>query len=97
MIKLRQWHDIAHEYEDTLIIGNGASIALSPEFSYASILETCRANNLVTQDVDAVFAHAATSDFELVMRMLWHASHVNRALKIVEQRTEKLMLTCAMH
>ena len=88
MIKLKEWRDIADEYEDTLVLGNGASIALSSKFSYTSLLERCRAAHLMTPDVDAVFEYVASSDFELVMRMLWHAFNVNKALSIPDDRTE---------
>jgi hypothetical protein len=42
---------------------------------------------MITADVQRVFDHLDTADFELVLRMLWHASRINQALEIPDDRT----------
>lgn len=83
------WSDIADAYTDGLVLGNGASIAFDPRFSYTSLRERAEADGLITEDVQRVFDHLATVDFELVLRMLWHASMINEALEIPDTRTRQ--------
>src|SRR5687767_4283457 len=92
MIELKEWQDIADDFQDTLLVGNGGSIALDSCFSYRSLMESARADNAITQDVQAVFDYFKTSDFEHVMRMLWHAFNVNRALGTSDARSRQAYL-----
>lgn len=84
-----EWEAISDDFTDVLCLGNGASIALSQEFSYGSLLGEARKKGLITEDLDELFEYLGTEDFELVLNLLWHAVHVNRALGITEDRTEK--------
>jgi len=84
-----EWEAIADDFTDVLCLGNGASIALAEEFSYRSLLEEARKQELITEDLDELFEYLGTEDFELVLNLLWHAVHVNRALDISEDRTEE--------
>jgi len=86
-VPLADWLDIEDRYDDTLLLGNGASIALDACFSYRSLLENARHEGLVTADLDTVFTHFSTTDFEHVMRMLWYSFNVNQALAIADLRT----------
>lgn len=89
MATIRQWKDISAQFTDTLLLGNGASIVLDPCFSYRSLLDHARGKGTVTADVQLIFDHFSSTDFELVMRMLWHTYNVNKALAITDLRTEK--------
>jgi len=82
-----QWADIAEDFTDGIVLGNGASIAFDGKFGYASLRERAQADGLIEADVQLVFDHLATLDFELVLRMLWHANKINEALSIEEPRT----------
>jgi hypothetical protein len=82
-----QWSDIAADYNDGLVLGNGASIAFDARFGYASLRARAQEDGLIEADVQLVFDHLATVDFELVLRMLWHANQINEALLIEEPRT----------
>lgn len=82
-----QWVDISANYSDTLLIGNGASIAVNPRFTYQSLIQHAQDNGLLTDDVRQLFSFFNTSDFELVLRLVWQASKVNRSLKIPDNRT----------
>ncbi|MDH5179488.1 MAG: DUF4917 family protein [Gammaproteobacteria bacterium] len=84
---VHQWADIAGDFTDGLVLGNGASIAFDERFGYTSLRERAQTDGLIDADVKSVFDHLATVDFELVLRMLWHASKINEALGIDEPRT----------
>jgi len=86
---VHDWLDIADEFTEGILIGNGASIAIDPGFSYPSLLSYARDNKLITERVGKVFEHLKTNDFELVLRIIWHAYHVNQALGIDERETLK--------
>jgi hypothetical protein len=85
---VHQWSEIATQFTDGLVLGNGASIAFDPRFRYASLRESAMERGLISNDVQSVFDHLNTVDFELVLRMLWHTNRINGALGIDEPRTE---------
>jgi hypothetical protein len=87
MIEINDWLDIATNYTDALVVGNGASIAIDPAFTYSALLGAAREDGLITGDLEALFEYIGTPDFELVLTMLWHAYHVNRALGVDEAAT----------
>lgn len=83
-----EWQEIAPRYRESLLLGNGGSIAVHPGFAYASLYEAALAGGYVTAPVAQVFAGFDTHDFELVLRRLWHATLVNRALLLPEGPVE---------
>lgn len=89
---IRQWLDIASNYRGTAILGNGASIAVSPSFSYGSLLGKASSSKLMASDVEQLFTFFKTTDFELILRIVWQASNVNRSLSIEDSRTRKAYL-----
>ena len=89
MLKIEDWSEIGDDFREGLILGNGASIALHQGFAYQSLLEQARKRQFIKQDVRNIFNHLRTKDFERVLRMLWHTSKINRALKIKDAKTEK--------
>jgi len=90
--EVKQWNDITEKYGDTLILGNGASVAVDNSFSYASLLERALADKLISGDVQQIFDFFNTKDFELVLRTLWQATNINNALKIEDKRTREAYL-----
>jgi hypothetical protein len=76
------WEDIRDKGWKSLVLGNGASIAVDERFAYDALLTRARAEGLVTDSVEQVFKYLKTKDFELVMSMLWHTHHINTALSI---------------
>ena len=86
---IKQWSDISEHYGNTLVVGNGGSVAIDPCFSYGSLLDKARELNLITANLQKVFDHVDTNDFELVMNMIWHTQHVNRALEIEEEMSKQ--------
>jgi len=82
MCEIVPWSSIADTYTDCLVLGNGASIAIHNGFNYGSLLQSARDAGLITPPIEEIFAHLSTTDFELVMQMLWHAYHINSALDV---------------
>jgi hypothetical protein len=85
--KVYPWKAIEADFTHGLILGNGASIAFDHRFAYQSLKQKATEMALITADVQRVFDHLHTADFELVLRMLWHASKINYALEIPDVRT----------
>lgn len=90
---ITQWGQIASDYQrGTILLGNGASIAVSPSFGYGSLLAHAQQRGLLAHDVTSLFEFFGTSDFELVLRLVWQASNVNRSLQIPDDRTHQAYL-----
>ena len=88
-METRSWCEIEDDFQDALLLGNGASIAIREGFSYSALLDEARTSGLITEGLRAVFEHLETSDFELALRVLWHAEAVNRALGVPDNRTSE--------
>ncbi len=89
MPKIEDWSNIANDFTEGLVLGNGASIAFHEGFAYQSLLEEARSKDLIKQDIQSIFDHLHTEDFERVLRMLWNTTEINRALKIKDKETKK--------
>lgn len=89
MHKIKQWIDISEDFQDgALILGNGASMAIDSKFGYKSLLEYATEENLLNADVKLLFNKYETTDFELILRMVWTAFEVNKAFKIDDIKTK---------
>lgn len=90
---ISQWTQIAHYYyRGTILLGNGASIAVSSNFGYGSLLGHAQRSGLLADEVNRLFDFFGTSDFELILRLVWQASNVNRSLQIPDDRTHQAYL-----
>ena len=90
MPEIRQWAEIQEKYQGgTLLLGSGASMAVHPAFGYSSLREAAQTTGHLTQAVNEVFTAFGTDDFELVLRHLWQASLVNKALIVAPGRVEE--------
>ena len=82
-IEIRQWNDIAEQFTDGLLLGNGASIAVDGRFNYPSLFAAASDAGLLTPPVQDIFRRFNNStDFEYVLRKLWQAKLVNEALEV---------------
>lgn len=86
--KIYDWLDIADQYQHSLLLGNGASIAIDKSFMYKSLKDHSIDNGLLNENVEALFSYFDTDDFELVLRLVWQASRVNKALQITDSKTQ---------
>lgn len=84
--QIRNWNDISADYiNGSLIIGNGASIALHQNFNFRSLKEKAEELKLFDEDIAKLFKEFETDDFELILRLVWHAKLVNNHLGIIDQ------------
>lgn len=85
------WEEIAGYFErGTALIGNGASIAVDRSFGYEGLLQEARRRGLLTAEVEELFRSFETNDFELALRLVWHATMVNSALRIPDGLTRQV-------
>lgn len=85
--EIYNWSDISSEYSGSILLGNGASISIDTCFAYTSIKEHAIENGLLTHQVQRLFEYFQTSDFELILRLVWQANSVNLALEITDHET----------
>lgn len=84
MTNIHDWKDISEKYQHSILLGNGASIAIDGCFSYKSLLKTSKDIKLISKNIDMIFKYLETEDFEYVLSLLWHTYHINTALEIKE-------------
>ena len=82
MVKIVKWEDIKDQFTDSLLLGNGASIAIDKCFSYDSLYEKAS----LTPEVEGLFESFNTKNFELVLQKLGEARKVMNALNIKCQK-----------
>jgi hypothetical protein len=86
-VNILEWKTISHEFDDALLLGNGASIALWKDFAYSSLLDKGQALGCLSAEAAAVFRAFDTTDFEMVLRLLRQAGLVNERLGMSETIT----------
>lgn len=89
---LYDWKEIADKFKHMLVLGNGASIAISQSFNYTSLFQSAVEANFITGEINQLFEHFGTNNFEYVLRLVANAHDVNMALKVEEVETEKAYL-----
>ena len=88
IIKVHDWQDISKEFSDSILLGNGASISIDKSFTYDSLRKYATDNSLLGDSITTLFDFFKTSDFELILRLVWHATKVNEALGVTDSKTE---------
>lgn len=89
MAEVTQWKDIQNRFhQGSLLLGNGASIAVNQCFNYRSLYEKAVEMEFLTPEVQMVFDKFKVNDFELVLRRLWQAKLVNEALSLPRGEVE---------
>lgn len=81
------WNEVSRHYTGTLLLGNGASRAVDDRFGYNSLVQHAFDHGLLAGDVHNLFQFFQTEDFELVLRLVWQASNVNKSLNIPDRQT----------
>ncbi len=84
--KIYQWQDICDHFNGTILLGNGASIAVDHRFAYSSLLKHASKIGLLSQDIKNIFRSFKTKDFELILRLLWITTKVNSILSVPNQQ-----------
>lgn len=83
-IQIYQWNNIRSRFsfdDTTLILGNGASIAVDAQFCYESLFKKAEVS-ILSDTSKALFTELKTEDFELILNKLREAKQINRALQI---------------
>ena len=78
-INIDVWASLRDANWQTLLLGNGASIAIHNEFAYPTLHSVADAKGLLAATAP-IFAKLGTTDFEHVLLACWYAEHVNVAL-----------------
>ncbi|MBD1865113.1 MULTISPECIES: DUF4917 family protein [Trichocoleus] len=87
MNNIHQWNEISNSFKQGLILGNGASIAVHGQFNYKNLFQNAIERGFISEDIEKIFSHLETEDFELVLKLLWHTYSINQALDIQDGRT----------
>jgi len=95
MVKVKQWENIKEDFKGgSLLLGNGASMAVSDKFNYGSLFKEAVKLQHISEPVKQIFNSFGVNDFELVLRRLWQAKLVNKALgievEVVDQSYQKV-------
>lgn len=79
---IQNWKTINRAFPkwDTLLIGNGASIALSEKFSYRSLFDYAKDHDLLQKSLP-LFSRFKSNNFEEILLACWYANMVNSALE----------------
>jgi hypothetical protein len=73
------WNDVDNTAWNSLIVGNGASIAMHREFCYSDLYEVANSQGYLPSSVQ-IFSNLKSNDFEYVLMACWYAERVNLAL-----------------
>ena len=76
-MKIKQWNDIEEGFNHSIILGNGASIAVDSRLHYSSLYEAANSEGFITDEVSKIFDHFDTNDFEFVLQALANAHAIN--------------------
>jgi hypothetical protein len=88
--QIYQWKDIESIFlKSNILLGNGASIAVSNSFNYSSLKEVASSSSLI-QEEESLFDFFETNDFEQILKIVWQASNVNKILKVKDKKTQNI-------
>ncbi|WP_323914299.1 DUF4917 family protein [Aeromonas caviae] len=89
---LSEWRELQADYSDTLIVGNGGSVAVDPCFRYASLYQHGCAHDFISAAAQQVFDQCAKNsrDFERVLYRLWQADYINQKFELAKIERDKV-------
>jgi hypothetical protein len=92
MPEIMQWNDIKGDFTETLLVGNGGSIALTDNFSYKSLYGYADKHKLLQKEAIAVFDkfYKKERDFERVLYRLWQADYINQKFNVAKDERGKV-------
>jgi hypothetical protein len=86
---IKEWQDLEDKGWNSLLLGNGASIAVSGKFSYGTLYEVAKKYKSF-RGAEKIFDGLDTKDFERVLLACWYAQVVNNSLGL-EQSSKKTL------
>lgn len=92
MPRIYEWSDIKDEFTDSLLVGNGGSMALSNNFVYESLYEKATEKENLDQATQQVFSkfYKDSHDFERVLYRLWQANYINHLFSVSDEEKQKI-------
>ena len=92
MADIRGWHEIQADYRDTLIVGNGGSVAVDPCFRYTNLYQQGCEHGFIRPAAQQVFDQFAKNDrdFERVLYRLWQADYINQKFELAKIERDKV-------
>ncbi len=92
MHEIVKWRDIKDDFKDALLVGNGGSMALSPNFSYSSLYSYAVKQKLLEEKAKDVFEkfQKKDRDFERVLFSLWQADYINERFNVEKRERVKI-------
>jgi len=87
-MELYNWSDIRDKFRNSILLGNGASIAISESLSYRSLYERVCESGRLNHEIIGMFEYFDTTNFEFIMKLLLEASRVNEVLRIDDDKTK---------
>ena len=88
-MELENWSDIRDKFTNSILLGNGASIAIDERLSYRSLYEQVCEKEGLNPEIINMFDYFSTTNFEFIMRILLEASQVNEVLNIADDKTRE--------
>lgn len=76
---IKEWQDIEGKGWNSLLLGNGASIAVSKKFSYGTLYEVAEKEGML-RNAKNIFEKLNTTDFERALLACWYAKVINESL-----------------
>ena len=92
MPRIYEWSEIKDEFTDSLLVGNGGSMALSNNFVYKSLYEKATEKENLDQATQQVFSkfYKDSHDFERVLYRLWQANYINDLFSVSDEEKQKI-------
>ena len=88
-MELQDWSKIKNHFKSTLLLGNGASIAIDSRLSYKSLYDQVCDSKKLNTEILSMFKYFDTSNFEFIMRLLLQTSQVNEAIHIEDNKSKE--------
>ncbi len=86
---IKEWQEIKDNYNGTIILGNGASMAIDSKFGYGSLFDKANVDKRFDDEIIQISDFFRSKDFEFLLRILWQTNNVNNALSITDNQTKQ--------
>ena len=90
---IKKWEELEGKGWDSLLLGNGAGIAVSEKFCYGTLYEVAKKGESFG-NIKKIFEKLKTKDFERALLACWYAKVVNESLgqscEVVDQAYESI-------
>lgn len=76
--KIEEWNNVSELFTGSLLLGNGSSIAINPNFNYSNLFS----NAQLPENVKNIFDSFHSQDFEYILRKFTQATVINNIFDI---------------